>query len=179
MQQARQGREELDLRAQDSQDESTPWQVAVDTARDTSVDSRVFGEVARTAGTVTLWAGENRNCDEGADEQEIDHDEDHAKHIGACALDAELESHGDEGVQNSGGEDTFDGAIGSRCATGKVDDLAEAEGEKNQGGEGGNKLEEAEETVEEGGLGHDRAITVGIASVVGARMHLHFDLVKW
>ena len=162
----------MNLRAEDCQDESSPRQVAVDWARNLRVDSSVSGSVARRAWASTLGASEDCDYDESTDKEKIENDEDHAEHIRAGTLDGELQSHCDERVEDCSCKNTFDGTIGPRCTTCEADDLAETNGEEDEGGEGGEELEEAKEAIEHGGFGCDSpTVIVRRPGIVGAWMH--------
>ena len=86
---------------------------------------------------------------QGADEQDVEDHERDAEHVGAAGSDAELEDRGEDGVEDGGGEDAFDGAVGVCCVACEADDLGEADGEEDEGDEGGEELEDAEEMEDE------------------------------
>lgn len=69
-----------------------------------------------TAGStrsMALRACENSNNDESRDEQDIEDDEYDSKHVATTSFDTESECHGNQGVEDCGCEDAFDGTIGS------------------------------------------------------------------
>lgn len=104
---------------------------------------------ARRAAAMSLRAGQHSDSDEGADEQDVEDDEEHTQQVGSGATDAELQEHGGEGVQDRSGEDALDGAVGVACAAGEADDLCDADGEEDERGEGGEELEGSEDASEE------------------------------
>lgn len=162
---------ERNLRAQDGQHERTPRQVAIDLARVARnvvlEEGVVHGLAARTARTVARRARQNGDGDEGPDEQDVQHDEEHAQLGGADALDEEADHHADERVEDGGGEDAFDGSVGVAGALGEADDLCETDGEQDQGGEGREELEQAEEALQQrrSGGGDGTVVARGVVLV--------------
>lgn len=69
---------------------------------------------------------QDRDSNEATNEGQVEDDPDPSKPLRAASLESELHEHRDEGVGDSGREDTFDGAIGCACATNGADDLVEA-----------------------------------------------------
>jgi len=95
---------------------------------------------------------EDRDGDESADEAEIQ------EHHGPAdefwlVLQQAAEQHGDDGVEDCGGEDAYDGTIGgcevaARFVGSSMDDFDEAGGEEADGDDGRQKLDETQYTLE-------------------------------
>ena len=95
---------------------------------------------------------EDRNSDESAYEAEIQEHHGPANEF-PLVLQEAAEQHSDEGVEDCGGEDSDDGAIGScrvaACFVGaSVDYFDEAGGEEADGDDRGDELDEAQDSLE-------------------------------
>lgn len=101
----------------------------------------------RTTGPMTFRACQNRHCNKGANKQSIKDDEEDSEHVATAIPETAAEGCGDEGVENCGGDDAFHGAVGSGGLMDEAEDFGEAEGEEDEGGEGGEELERTEEVV--------------------------------
>jgi hypothetical protein len=143
-----------DLRADDSRDESTPWQAAVLAARDrltgrTETSSVFF--TARSTGT-TIRSGKNGHGNECTDEAKIQEHQCPADQFGLVLQDT-AQDHGDKSVEDSSGQNANDGAIG-RCkvatSTGWIflNDLDKARGEEANGDDGRDELDETQNALE-------------------------------
>lgn len=92
-------------------------------------------------------SGEDCNGDESADEAEIQEHQRPADQFG-FALQEAAEEHGDEGVEDCGGEDTDDGAIGGCETAALLGDLDKAGGEQADGDDWGDELDETQDALE-------------------------------
>jgi hypothetical protein len=142
------------LRADNSSNKSPPRQTAVRfprvhlTSRPKS--SPIFS-ATRSTGT-TIGPGEDCDSDESADEAKIQERQRPSDQL-QFVLQEAAEQHGDEGVEDCGGEDSDDGAIGSRetaAAFGGIslDDFDEAGGEEADGDYWRDELDETQNALE-------------------------------
>jgi hypothetical protein len=128
-----------DLRADDSRDESTPWQAAVLAARNRLTSRAETSSIfftARSTGT-TIRSGKNSHSDECTDEAKIQEHQRPADEFGLVLQDA-AEDHGNKSVEDSSGQNSNDGAIrGCKVATSTgwilLNDLDKARGEEADG----------------------------------------------
>jgi hypothetical protein len=129
--------EVIDLRADDSKDECTPWQITAVVfgicrstchiiAR-TVAEARGAVAVPRTSQTA-VWPRQDRDRNEGSDKQDVQKNPDPAQRpasrIGAL-LDA-AEQRVDECVEDRGSENTFDSTVCAVDAAAGLDGIDEA-----------------------------------------------------
>jgi hypothetical protein len=143
-----------DSRADDGSNKSPPRQTAVplpwnELASRPKSSSILF--TTRPTGTA-IRSGKNRNSDESADEAEIQEHQRPADQL-RLVLQEAAEQHGNEGVEDRGGEDSDDSAVGCREAAAAfgwilLDDFDEARGEEADGDNRRHKLDEAQDTLE-------------------------------
>jgi hypothetical protein len=142
-------------RANDSRNERPPRQTAVRPAMHEMANRPKPSPILLTTRPTgaAVRPGEDRDSDESADEAEIQEHQRPADHP-RFVLQEAAEQHGDEGVEDCGGEDADDGAIGgceaAACFVGDfLDDLDEAGGEEADGNDGRDELDEAQDALEQ------------------------------
>jgi hypothetical protein len=152
------------LRADDSQDKRAPRQVAriIPTGRFTRDVPRVIAAQSRWIVAVcyarqsTFRPRQDTNCNKRSDEENIQqhpYPSQYAAPRVRALLDTAQE-RGDECVQDGGGENAFDGAVGSVDAATGLDgvdeavDLVETRGEDAEGDHCGEELQDAREAEE-------------------------------
>lgn len=60
-----------------------------------------------------LRTSQDSNSNESSKKQDIKDDEEDSKQVATASLETKAECHDNQGVEDSGCEDTFDGAIGA------------------------------------------------------------------
>ena len=148
------GKRRRNSRADDGSNKSPPRQTAVplpwnELASRPKSSSILF--TTRPTGTA-IRSSKNRNSDESADEAEIQEHQRPADQL-RLVLQETAEQHGDEGVEDRGGEDSDDGAVGScEAATAfggiLLDDFDEARGEEADGNDRRDELDETQDPLE-------------------------------
>lgn len=130
------------LRAEDSQSESSPRKVTSRTSTDPTTNGLIDSTITLGAGrTVTTMMTRSKisNSDESAHEQNIERDKQPPKQTWTTTVlvaQQALDGSNDERVQNRSSENTFDGTTGVRDAADQTVDLGDADTEQDERGEG-------------------------------------------
>ena len=77
-----------------------------------------------------MRSGEDSDGDESYDEGDVKHYQRKADPRWCSGFDTEPGDHGDKGVEDGGGENAFNGAIGGRSVASEFDDFGDAGGEE-------------------------------------------------
>jgi hypothetical protein len=146
----KQAKEYGNSRANNSRNESPPRQTAVRLARNNMTSEPKSSPIlfaTRPTGAA-VRPSEDRDSDESGDKAEVQEHQRPADQL-RFVLQEAAEQHGDEGVEDCGGEDPGDGAVGGCEAAALLDDLDEAGGEEADGDDRGDELEEAQDALEQ------------------------------
>lgn len=87
------------------------------------------------------------HANERAHEDQIAEHQQPAKRFRSAVFDAELGQHCEKRVEDGGGEDAFDGAIGGCQAFVEAGDFDQARAEEAEGDDGGEELEDTVEAL--------------------------------